>query len=393
MPRSDQPDSSTAPSMGTDFMAPMSWAAYLACSWTWCIGMFLPVLLVRDYGLGGWFVFAIPNVIGAGAMGWVLARPGASERIVAEHRSACVAFSAITLAFHAFFLSWLAVRIIPLPWCIAAVAAGSALAVVLRSKRSIDLALAWIVLAVSVIVLVHGLQHYSISERRGLKDARDLLWLAPVCAFGFALCPYLDLTFHRAKQSTNPAGGKIAFGVGFGVFFLAMIVLTLLYEGDIVWDGRGSFGAAGLRTWVALHIAAQAGFTWMVHLRAQPPMRKRDVPIWSIAAILAIAAGVIVWVPQLQDFQLRHSQMLTGEAIYRIFMSFYGLVFPAYVWICMTPVGGVAPGPTRRALTVCAIAVAIAAPMFWMGFIVGQMFWLLPGLVVVLLARFMAAKS
>src|SRR5947199_7998526 len=109
------------------FFRTLSWAAYLACSWTWCIGMFLPVLLVRDYGLGGWFVFAIPNVIGAAAMGWVLARPGASERLSTEHRTACVAFSAITLAFHAFFLAWLALRVIPLPWCFAAVAAGSAL--------------------------------------------------------------------------------------------------------------------------------------------------------------------------------------------------------------------------------------------------------------------------
>jgi hypothetical protein len=226
-----------------------------------------------------------------------------------------------------------------------------------------------------------------------LKDAHDLIWLAPVCAFGFALCPYLDLTFHRAKQATTPAQGKIAFGVGFGIFFLAMIVLTLLYEGDIVWDGSGSFGAAGLRRWVALHIAAQTGFTWMVHLRAQPPLRKVDIPIWLVAALLAIAAGMIVWIPQLEYLQLPHLQMLTGEAIYRIFMAFYGLIFPAYVWICMVPLAGATPRPTRRALIVCAVAVLIAAPMFWMGFIVGQMLWLAPGLFVVLLARLVAGKT
>src|SRR3954464_11105172 len=83
-----------------------SWAAYLACSWTWCIGMFLPVLLVSEYGVGAWFIFAVPNVVGAAAMGWVLSRAGASERIATEHRTACVAFSAVTLAFHAFFLLW-----------------------------------------------------------------------------------------------------------------------------------------------------------------------------------------------------------------------------------------------------------------------------------------------
>ena len=27
-----------------------SWAIYLGMSWTWCIGMFLPVLLIRDFG-------------------------------------------------------------------------------------------------------------------------------------------------------------------------------------------------------------------------------------------------------------------------------------------------------------------------------------------------------
>ena len=70
--------------------------------------MFLPVLLTRDYGLAGWIVFALPNCFGAAAMAWFLARPGASERIVTEHRTATLAFSAVTLAFHAFFLAWLA---------------------------------------------------------------------------------------------------------------------------------------------------------------------------------------------------------------------------------------------------------------------------------------------
>src|ERR1051325_4731620 len=50
------------------------WAIYLGMSWTWCIGMFLPVLLVRDYGVWASVVFAVPNVLGAAAMGWVLSR-------------------------------------------------------------------------------------------------------------------------------------------------------------------------------------------------------------------------------------------------------------------------------------------------------------------------------
>ncbi len=372
----------------------ISWGVYLACSWTWCIGMFLPVLLVRDYGIAGWVIFAIPNVIGAAAMGWVLARPGASERMVAEHRSACVAFSAITLAFHAFFITWLAYRVIPIQWCVAAVVGGSAFAVILRSKRSLDLILAGIVIGISLIVLAHGLNHFNISERKGLKSAVDLIWLTPVCVFGFVLCPYLDLTFHRAKQATSPGEGKIAFGAGFGVFFLAMIFLTLLYEGDFIWERNfGSFGPDGLRTWVALHIAAQAGFTWGAHLRVVPRPIGSDLPIWIIAGLLAAIGGYCVWQPSLEVFLMRHSGMLTGEAIYRSFMAFYGLVFPAYVWICMAPIHGRAPGVNRRSIMVCCLAVLMASPMYFIGFIIGKMIWLAPGLGIVLLARFFAENG
>jgi hypothetical protein len=346
--------------------------------------MFLPVLLVRDYGLGGWIVFAIPNCIGAAAMGWILARPGASERIVAEHRTACVAFSAATLAFHAFFLSWIARRIIPVDGCIAAVAVGSMLAMILRGRRKPDLILAWIVLAISLVVLAHAWRDSSIPDWHGSKDAQDLFWLAPICAFGFALCPYLDLTFHRARQSTTPAGAKVAFSLGFGLFFLAMIFLTLLYAGNFV---SGDF-AAGLRTWIALHIAVQSGFTWSVHLRSLPQPRESDWVIWIAAAILAIVAGSIVWVPSLQWFNQGQSVMLSGEAIYRIFIGFYGLVFPAYVWICMVSLHGNSP-LLSRALPVWVAAILIAAPMFWLGFIQGKMVWLGPGLTVVLLSRFL----
>src|SRR3954466_11135783 len=96
----DQPSTSPAPSIGSS----LSWAAFLACSWTWCIGMFLPVLLIRDYGLAGWWVFAVPNVIGAAAMGTVLRDAQASRRLVAAHRTACRWFSIVTICFHGFFI-------------------------------------------------------------------------------------------------------------------------------------------------------------------------------------------------------------------------------------------------------------------------------------------------
>src|SRR5205814_8241141 len=81
----------------------LGWAIYLGMSWTWCIGMFLPVLIMREYGIAGWFVFAIPNVLGAAAMGWILKDSTRSYSVALAHEHATAAFSLLTIAFHAFF--------------------------------------------------------------------------------------------------------------------------------------------------------------------------------------------------------------------------------------------------------------------------------------------------
>ncbi|MBL8762616.1 MAG: hypothetical protein JNL50_15075, partial [Phycisphaerae bacterium] len=86
----------------------LGFGAYLAASWTWCIGMFLPTMLIRDFGGWAFWAFAIPNVVGAAAMGLVLARPGDSERLVAKHWPALSLFSLVTASFQVFFMLWLA---------------------------------------------------------------------------------------------------------------------------------------------------------------------------------------------------------------------------------------------------------------------------------------------
>jgi hypothetical protein len=361
--------------------------------------MFLPVILVSEFGNTAWFIFAIPNVIGAAAMGWTLAKPGASEKIVAEHRAACVAFSAVTLAFHLFFLYWLSgtPNTPPMPrwFAIAAVIGGLVFGLVGRRKIVLDFVLGFAVLIVSLTVMARGLAHPVFGVANPIEA--DRAWpggigLAVVCLFGFALCPYLDVTFHRARQQTSPVAGKWAFGIGFGVVFLTMIVLTLMYAGDFSLDKNlgdrfGSFGVSLLITWVAVHIASQAGFTIAAHLRALPAFQRGDVLIWAMAALLVGASVFAIRQELWFTVKQLHIAMLSGQLMYRLFMSFYGLVFPAYVWICMVPIKGRSPGPTRAALTVFVLSVAIAAPMFWLGFVNEWMLWLIPGVAVVMVAR------
>jgi hypothetical protein len=381
--------------------SPLAWGIFLATSWTWCIGMFLPVLLVRDYGLGAWFVFAIPNVVGAAAMGWVLARPGASERVLARHRAACVAFTIVTLSFHLFFLVWLSHSgIIPLAWAVSAVVVGTALGLLGRGRVRIDLLWAAVTLVISVVVLGRGLWGITITSGWGRAAESPTVALPPlalVSMLGFLLCPYLDLTFHRAASATAARGtSRVAFGAGFGVVFLAMIFLTLLYAGDFHdsaggADHLGSFGRAGLISWVALHMVVQIGFTWGGHLRALPPVRASDAGLWMGGAIMA-GAGIF-FTAQQTFFDHGTIHMQTGELVYRLFLGFYGLVFPAYVWITMAPVRRWAPGPTRRAVWVWAFAVIAAAPAFWLAFVAGHMRWLVPGVGAVLAARGLVGRE
>src|SRR5690242_13107187 len=138
--------------MQTGKIPTIGWALYLACSWTWCIGMFLPVLMVRDFGFAGWVVFAIPNMVGAAALGWILSRPGFAQQLAAQHSIACQSFSSITFAFQCFFLAWVVRGLVG--W--AGVATGFALVVgmwlLMRGGRR-ERILATIVFAISIAAI------------------------------------------------------------------------------------------------------------------------------------------------------------------------------------------------------------------------------------------------
>jgi hypothetical protein len=377
-------------------MQTAGWAAYLACSWTWCIGMFLPVLLLRDFGWWGYMAFAVPNVLGAAGMGWVLRRPGASAAITRRHRSATATFSLVTQAFQVFFLFWLILGIDnPL---VEKVAWGFGMfgLLVLPALMAERRATLWISIAVW-LVSVACAALFLIGEGGPRTPAAaprlpssDVLWLAPVCAFGFALCPYLDRTFHRSRQDAPGPSGTAAFTLGFGVLFLALIAFTPLYAGALDPAHPSGLGLATRSTGAALalvaYLALQLGFTFAAHHRELEPAPPLLTPAPAIIRNVATVAGGMAAAFAAKDLP-SHAGLSAGEVMYRVFMAFYGLVFPAYVWLCMIPTRDGRSGPTRDRILVFAFAVGVAAPMFWMGFVERHTFWLAPGLLVVLLAR------
>ncbi|MGE3108712.1 MAG: hypothetical protein AB7G11_05995 [Phycisphaerales bacterium] len=392
----------------------LGWAAYLACSWTWCIGMFLPVLLVRDYGIWGFIVFAVPNVLGAAAMGWVLRSRRSADLIVSHHRWAVRRFSWVTIAFHLFFLGWIVTIIAPDYWnvvwrqsdmalFVGAIALGIALMVVLVALRRLAAA-AWLVWAASIIlgvlVLRAGAWDQLVASRQSsiFRSFRPeaLMFLAPAVVFGFALCPYLDATFLLTRRSLDPRHSRFAFSFGFGALFAVMILLTLGYSAAMIpTTSVVPIGGLAPAMFAALlpHLILQSAFTIAVHLHAVPRSQARVPRAALIAGAIILGLGLIAAGTLASDHNYKNR--LLGEVIYRLFMSFYGLVFPAYVWICMIPTRGAAgevhrglDGAEGRVKIIAWLAsVAIAAPAYWMGFIERQTVWLAPGLLVVLGAR------
>ncbi len=386
--------------------AVLGWAVYLAVSWTWCIGMFLPILLLRDFGWPGYLTFAIPNVVGAAAMGWVVLSPEASHRFVARHRLACVAFSAITVAFHLAFvmlvihpleglrtgvMGSLGVLVAPLllswfdrPRLIALVAYGISIGVVLAVMSRVGLPVP---------------QPDAIANET-LRDMRlpefEVLFLAPTCVFGFLLCPYLDLTFHKARQHLQGKESGLGFGLGFGLFFLAMILFTTGYAP--IFTPQYAPAGPTPRRWLldalVLHLSAQAAATITFHLRSLRAQSAGSLGRGAFSSLVATAvllAGFVLL--KRDDVRLPPSLTDPAEKLiwYRLFMSFYGLLFPAYVWLIAIPTrdghAGIGGPEGRRKQLILAGAVVIASPFFWFGFVERQTWWLGPGMAIVLIAR------
>jgi len=372
---------------------PILWGAYLACSWTWCIGMFLPALLLRDMGWAGFWIFAIPNVAGAAAMGWIVKSRAGSIRFVEKHPAAIWWFSAVTLAFHMFWLFWIASFIrevfqIPAPYLAGVAGIGAAFVFLLgkaiRLGRMPQVALVLLVVSLGVLVATFTLPDVRESNAELLAAApRSFapLWTLPVMVFGFVLCPYLDITFHHARQQLDTCNnGRLGFTLGFAGFFALMILLTTRYGGAIAGALDGTRRVPITTPWLAagilVHILCQWLFTVRVHLDRIRTLPGSGPKKPLLLAMAVLAGGVGFFAASLPF----HAGLSGGEIIYRTFMGAYGLVFPAYMLYRV-----VMRGKASLGWATMWIAVALAFPLFWFGFIERQTLWLVPGLGIVLL--------
>lgn len=367
-------------------------ACFLACSWCWCIGTWLPVYLCREFGWPGWAAFLVPNCIGAAAVGVIVQGRAGSLAMERDHPAALRWFSIVTIAFHAWFLGALLTQVVPLGSPGDALAgAGAAAAFVLGamlvgswwSSRAWNIA-AVVTLALSMACWFGASQTGStlrLPPDTGPGGLGGLAMAFPVIAIGFLLCPLMDLTFHRVCREMPRTSAAAAFIVAFGVVFPVLLGFSLLYAGGAI---RG-----WLSYYVVAHIALQCTFTMGSHWRelrerwrsgaaitGATPHRATPHKVAFAAALLALA-GVGAWLATAGDLRPGYRLARLG---YELFMSMYGLVFPAYVWIVMVR-RGVA---LRARIIACAAAVALASPLFWVGYIQQQYVWLLPGVGIVL---------
>lgn len=303
------------------------WGLFCACSWTWCIGMFLPRLMIERWGWWGFIAFAAPNVIGCTAFGYVVRNRARSDDMIARQSTAMIWFSAVTLAYHMFFVVWLFDSLIAIPQIgflapVVIAAIIFALAGVFSFLNDRDwLGLSVLVYAISLLGFWKlGAAAVQSVEWDGELKFAGLGAIVPFLFFGFLICPYLDLTFHRAIRNSP---SRHSFAV-FGVTFLVMIVLSVA-----IWFWPEYLRSKWLPAIVIGHLLGQTVFTMGAHMREirVSPLRLGKTER-GVAIVAPLLAAPLVYAAQL----VRVSES-PGEDVYIALLVLYGTLFPAwFVW-------------------------------------------------------------
>ncbi len=277
--------------------------------------MFLPVVVLHRYGWEGFLIFAIPNVIGCAAFGYILKTPERSKELVKKYGTAMALFSVATVAFHVFFISMILHMhgLESYAWPIfIGLFIFYAITIFLSKKN-------WMILgsACWVISIGIGLTFLPFEvDIEPTKPLQEVYWLLPITTFGFLLCPYLDPTFHRALQESP---SKHSFGI-FGVAFTIMLGVTCLYHNVIL---------EALPIVLLAYIFIQSAFTISAHLE-EGDKAWGKLPNKVFAGICTVSVMIALVIASKNTNQIQ-------EHIndYLRFFVFYGLVFPGIVAVFM----------------------------------------------------------
>jgi hypothetical protein len=330
----------------------IAWGLYLASSWTWCIGMFLPVILIDLFGWPGFIVFAVPNIAGVVMFGYVIRTRQRSEAMVESQGEVMRWFSIITITYHVFFLMILG-QVLSVdwetPWLSAAVVAGPFVAaIVLGGLSTFALlplaALLWVASALTFFET--GLGPLAEIAWNGPLSTLQLAPLVPVLGLGFLICPVFDLTFHRAIRESPSRHAFAAFAPAFALMLLLTCAIWLWR--DFEW-----------RTWAFGHLLWQSAITMGLHLRELRLQRKSFMRFELYVIVAAPLLGVLIG-----QWAINGGAV---EVMYVRFLIFYGLIFPAYAIVFMN-----ARSPavrSRRNLIWFGLTLVLAAPFYEIGFI------------------------
>ena len=331
--------------------------------------MYLPFLLLGQYGWMGFLAFAVPNVLGCAAFGYVLRREDAAalrQRLGGWTR----AFTLVTIAFQC----WFAGAMLPWPVAIAVIPGGLLLGSQLGSRGWLTAAVAAAVVTVACFTtafttpIMQFMQFMQIMQFtqlpwQGTLPEEGLFFLAPAIALGFLACPYLDLTFHRALEESPSKHSFAIFGAAFACTLLGIATIwnpqslsVPVSMGLVVlWSVQMAFtiGAHARESWFPLNAAFRTKRTALLAL-----------------CFVALGAGWIMRLPA-------EGSLGSLDEAYTRWLVFYGLVFPFFLLFRLRGV------PTSWSW----LAIAASLPCYELGFIRHETIWLiLPlGLLVVLL--------
>jgi hypothetical protein len=307
----------------------------LATSWTWCIGMFAPIVIGQLMGWPGILAFAIPNILGCALFGYLRSAERSREE-TRDHAAMMAFFSAATIAYQVFFAGWLwgpvlgeNFRMTPGEGTALASGASFGAAVLLAAiPRGVLWMLAALAYPLSLLTFAflpwsfifggesQGIAFNSLALE-GAWAPMDLALVLPTIVFGFALSPNLDLTFHRARQEV-PAGARPTNFAVFGVTFASMLVLTVCY----LAAGPGALNNPAVRT----HMAIQLALTSALHLSELRLVRIAP----NARLVLGLGAGFV---------GLLAALLAPNRDTYLRFLGLYGLLFPAYAFLALRLIG------------------------------------------------------